>query len=114
MIFQKKPGCQESRHLFTRGKTALEHTFNYDYLELKISASGNFDLAVNALREKARRAFYAIKRKFYKIDIPIKIFDSVILPFAVVKYEVKNGVHSVTKTTRDGTSIQQRPCMLRM
>ena len=26
MIFQKKPRCQESRHPFTLGNTALEHT----------------------------------------------------------------------------------------
>ena len=32
MIFQKKPRYQESRHLFTLGNTALEHTLNYDYL----------------------------------------------------------------------------------
>ena len=62
---------------------------NYDYLGLKISTSGNFGLAVNALKEKARRAFYAIKRKFYKIiQIWCKIFDSVILPIAVYGSEV--------------------------
>ena len=50
---------------------------------MKQSASGNFDLAVNALKEKAHRALYAIKRNFHEIQIPIKIwgkiFDSVII-----------------------------------
>ena len=59
---------------------------------MKQSASGNFDLAVNALKEKAHRALYAIKRNFHEIQIPIKIwgkiFDSVIMPIALY------GVHS--------------------
>ena len=37
---------------------------------LNISATGNFHKAVNYLRDKARRAFYAIKRNI-QFDIPI-------------------------------------------
>ena len=59
---------------------------------MKQSASGNFDLAVNALKEKAHRALYAIKRNFHKIQIPIKIwrntFDSVIMPIALYGCEI--------------------------
>ena len=92
MIFQKKPRSQESKYQFKLGNAHLDHTLYYDYLGLKISASGNFGLAVNALKEKACRAFYAIRRKFYKLDIPIriwtKIFDSVIQPIALYGSEV--------------------------
>ena len=53
---------------------------------LAITASGSFSTAVNALKEKACRAFYALKRKFHNINIPItiwcKIFDSIIQPIA--------------------------------
>ena len=77
MIFQKKPRSQESRYLFTLGSTVLEHTLSYNYLGLKISAPGSFGLAVNALKEKARRAFYAIKRKFHKINITIRIWSEI-------------------------------------
>ena len=35
---------------------------------LRISDSGNFGLAVNALKQKACRVFYAIERKIYKIE----------------------------------------------
>ena len=35
-----------------------------------MNASGNFNKAVNGLRDKARRAFYAIKRNI-KLYIPI-------------------------------------------
>ena len=49
-------------------------------------------MAVNALRDKARRALYAIKKKFQNIELPIpiwcKIFDSVIQPIALYGSEV--------------------------
>ncbi len=64
-------------------------------------------MAVNALKDKARRALYAIKKKIKNIEIPLtiwcKIFDSVIQPIA------RFGVHSVIRATRDGTDIQQKP-----
>jgi hypothetical protein len=61
------------------------------YLGLNISTTGNFHKAVNYLREKARRAFYAMKRNI-KFDIPIriwlKIFESVKEPIALYGCEV--------------------------
>ncbi|CAM4712644.1 unnamed protein product [Leuciscus chuanchicus] len=87
MIFQKKPRCQEHRYQFSLGSTALDHTMQYTYLGLVITASGSFSMAVNALKDKARRALYAIKKKFQRIELPIpiwcKIFDSVIQPIAL-------------------------------
>ena len=48
-----------------------------------MNATGNFNKSVNDLRDKARRAFYAVKINI-KLDIPIKIwlqiFDTVIVP----------------------------------
>nr|WPH61295.1 reverse transcriptase [Somniosus microcephalus] len=92
MIFQKRPRCQENKYQFTLSDTTIGHTMSYTYLGLTITASGSFSIAVNALKEKARRALYAIKRKFYNIQIPIKIwlkiFDSIILPIALYGSEV--------------------------
>ncbi len=92
MVFQNKPRCQEHRYRFSLGSTALEHTMQYTYLGLIITASGNFSVAVNALKDKARRALYAIKKKFQNIEIPLtiwcKIFDSVIQPIALYGSEV--------------------------
>jgi hypothetical protein len=65
---------------------ALEQIKNNTYLGLNINATGNFHKAVNELRDKARRAIYAIKRNI-KFDIPIriwlKILESVIEPIAL-------------------------------
>ena len=70
---------------------ALEHTKNYTYLGLNISATGNLHKAVNDLRDKARRAFYAIKRNI-NFNIPIriwlKILESVLEPIALYGCEV--------------------------
>ena len=61
-------GLERETH---RDTVALKHTKKHDtYLGLNISTTGNFHKAVNDLRDKARRAFYAIKRNI-KFDIPI-------------------------------------------
>ena len=89
MIFQKRQNHQNQQ--FFLNTTALEHTKNYTYLGLNISSTGNFNKAANDLREKARRAFYAIKRNI-KLDIPIKIWlkilDSVIEPISLYGCEI--------------------------
>ena len=89
MIFQKRHSHLNQQFFLNR--TALEHTKNYTYLGLNISSTGNFNKAANDLREKARRAFYAIKRNV-KLDIPIqiwlKILDSVIEPISLYGCEI--------------------------
>ena len=56
-----------------------------------MNATGNFNKAVKDLRDKTRRAIYAIRRNI-KLDIPIKIwqkiFDAVIEPIALYGCEV--------------------------
>ena len=47
---------------------------SYTYLGITITASGSFNMAVNALKEKARRALDAIKRTFYNFQIPVNIW----------------------------------------
>ena len=70
---------------------ALEHTKKLYIHWLNISTIGNFHKAMNGLRNKARREFYAIKRNI-KFDIPIriwlKILESVIEPIALYGCEV--------------------------
>ena len=52
MVFQKRSSCQDHKYKFHLDIVALEHTKNYKYLGLNISATGNFHKAVNELREK--------------------------------------------------------------
>jgi hypothetical protein len=72
MVFQKLSSRQDHKYKFHLDTVALEHTKNYTYLDLNISAC-NLHKAVNDLRDKARRGFYAIKRNI-KCDIPIRIW----------------------------------------
>ena len=87
MVFQKRSSCKDHKYKFHLDTVALEHTKNYTYLGLNISATGNFHKNVNDLRDKIGRAFYASKRNI-KFDIPIriwqKIFESVIEPIALL------------------------------
>ena len=88
VIFQKHPRCQENKHQFTINNHVIEHSRSYTYLGITITASGSFNMAVNALKEKARGALHAIKTTFYDFQIPVKIWlkicDSVIQP--IVQY----------------------------
>jgi len=71
--------------------TKLQHTKNYTYLGLNIAYTGNLNMAVKDLRDKARRAFYAIKRtiKIYiPIEIWLKIFQFVLEPIILYGSEI--------------------------
>ena len=91
MVFQKRSSCQDHKYKFNLDTVALEHSKNYTYLDLNISATGNFHKAGNDLRDKARKAFCAIKRniKFViQIRIWLKMLESVIEPVALYGCEV--------------------------
>lgn len=92
LIFQKRTRNQDPPYRFLLGTDLIEYTNNYTYLGLNICTTGNFKKAVNDLRDKARRAFYAIKRNI-KLNIPIqiwlKILDSVIEPISLYGCEVR-------------------------
>ena len=91
LIFQKRSRPQRDNTIFTIGNNPIKETTNYTYLGLKISNTGNFNLAVNELRDKAKRAFYAIKKSI-QIELPVttwlKIFQSIIEPIALYGSEV--------------------------
>ena len=58
-------------------------------------------MAVNKLREKARRAFYVIRSNI-KMEIPIRIWH---------KMAAKYGVPSLIMNLPNGTNIQSKYCM---
>ncbi len=109
MIFQKRSRSQGTQHIFTLGTNQITHTSHYNYLGLKITSTGNFNHAVNELRDKARRAFYAIKRQC-PIEIPIriwlKIVESVIEPIALYGSEVWG---PLTNPSQDLTKWEKHP-----
>ncbi len=92
MIFQKKPRLADKKYEFTIGGTILNHVTCYNYLGLTISASGQFNTAIKDLTDKARRAFYSIRRPLFKFNPPIKlwlkIFDSIIKPILLYGSEI--------------------------
>ncbi len=92
MIFQKKPRLADKKYEFTIGGTIINHVTCYNYLGLKISASGQFNIAIKDLTDKARRAFYSIRRPLFKFNPPIKlwlkIFDSIIKPILLYGCEI--------------------------
>uniref|UniRef100_A0A9J7YWS7 ribonuclease H n=1 Tax=Cyprinus carpio carpio TaxID=630221 RepID=A0A9J7YWS7_CYPCA len=92
MVFQKKARSQGNRYQFSYGGEVLEHSSSYSNLGIEISASGGFSLAVKALNEKARRAFYAIKARFGQLKLPIrtwiKLYHAIIKPILLYGSEI--------------------------
>lgn len=92
MVFQKKDRSQGNKHQFIYRGEVLQHTASYTYLGIDLSASGSFSLAVKALSEKARRAFYAIKARFGKLNLPIKtwlkLYHAIIKPILLYGSEI--------------------------
>ena len=101
--------CQDHKYKFHLHTVALEHTKNDTYIGLNISATVKFNKAVNDLRDKARRAFYAIKRNT-KFDIPIriwqKILESVTEPIAF--YGCEDWGLITTKNSQNATNTKLR------
>ena len=58
MVFQKRSSRQDHKYKFHLDIFALEHTKNYTYFCLNISATGNFNKAVNNLREGKKGLLY--------------------------------------------------------
>ena len=111
MMFQKRSSSQDHKYKFHLDSIALEHTKNNAQHGLNISATCNFHKVVNDLRDKARRAFYAIKRNI-KFDIPImsKKYSNQLqnpLPFMFVRA----GVGLPNKNSQNGTNTKLRLCM---
>lgn len=91
MIFQKRSKTQDIQPKFTIGTQQVEYCTNYTYLGIKLNSTGHFNDAVHELRDKARRAFYAIK-KHIQTEIPtriwLKLIECVIEPIALYGSEV--------------------------
>ena len=105
IVFQKRSSCQDHKYkLYLSCPRAHK---NDTYLSLNISTTGNFHKAAKELRDNARRAFNAIKRKI-KFDMPIriwqKILESVIEPIALY--------NSPTKNSQNGTNAKLRHPLL--
>ena len=68
---------------FTYNNVDLETVANYCYLGMVLKFNGNFNLAINTLMEKARKAYFKIK-KTIGFNNPCrlleKLFDSLVTP----------------------------------
>ena len=100
MIFQRRYRSQGINPLFSIGTKYIEYRTHFSYLGLKISSTGHLNDAVNELREKARSAFYTIKKQI-EIEIPIKIWlkliECVIEPIALYHSKVPLAKQDFTK-----------------
>ena len=69
-----------------KGRT-FEIAESYQYLGLVFSNNGNFNKAINILREKGRKAVCILMRK-YNVTLGIKLFHVIILPFITYAFGV--------------------------
>lgn len=92
MIFQRKKRSNQRKYNFTVDGETLCQVTNYNYLGLTISPSGNLDSAQKDLADKARKAYYAIRRSLYQynpsVRLWLKIFNSIIKPILLYGSEI--------------------------
>lgn len=74
MIIQKKNIVQQGINIFSL-LVGLCQVTKYSYLGVTISSLGNFDLAVEDLAEKARKACYAICRT-HQFNPPVTLAEN--------------------------------------
>ena len=81
LIFNKG-GHIIKRFKFYLDDSELETVTNYCYLGIVFSSSGNFNLAMENLYEKARKALFKLKQYNLKDDVKtaFKLFNALILP----------------------------------
>ena len=91
LIFNKSGKIIKGYKFIYKGRT-IEIAESYQYLGLVFSNNGNFNKAINILREKGRKAvyLYILMRKLsnYNVTLGIKLFHVFILPILTYAFEV--------------------------
>jgi hypothetical protein len=91
LIFNNR-GVKLNNFQFTAGGKYIEVVDNYQYLGLKLKASGSMKLAVSELFDKANRAWFSISNILYQnkrlaVKKAFKLFDSLIRPILLYASE---------------------------
>jgi hypothetical protein len=81
MIFNKG-GHIIRRFRFTLNQSDIDIVTNYCYLGINFSASGNFNLAIESLHDKATKALFKLKQHNLRDNVvtAFKLFNALILP----------------------------------
>ena len=89
MVFTGNSNGKTYLNQFTYNNVDLETVANYCYLGMVLKFNGNFNLAINTLMEKARKAYFKIK-KTIDLNNPCrlleKLFDSLVTPTCILTY----------------------------
>ena len=81
-----------NKYQFTAGSNNIEVVDNYQYLGIKLKASGSLQLAVDELFDKANRAWFSISNILYQnkrlaVKKAFKLFDCLIRPILLYACE---------------------------
>ena len=84
--------------LFTVGGRELPITNRYKYLGTMLSASGSFTAAMENLSDRAKKAYFAVRKVLNKLNfepkVSLKIFDSLIKPILTYNCEIWTQLNS--------------------
>ena len=91
LIFNNR-GLKLNNYQFTAGSSNIEVVDNYQYLGIKLKASGSLQLAVDELFDKANRAWFSISNILYQnkklaVKKAFKLFDCLIRPILLYACE---------------------------
>ena len=91
MVFQKR-AKKNSNLEFHIGKETIDIVHEYTYLGTRISSTGNFNISLEHLKEKALHALFSLRKhtNFSKLkpSLACKIFETMISPILSYNSEI--------------------------
>ena len=105
VIIFNKGGHKISRFKFFLGENEVSIVNQYSYLGVIFSSCGSFTKAINALTDKAKKAFFRLRQLDPKNDVllTIKLFDMLVTP--ILSYSCEIWAPFTIKRTFDIMSI---------
>jgi len=110
MIFQKR-AKKNSDLEFHIGKQNIEIVHEYTYLGTRISSTGNFNVPLEHLKEKALHALFGLRKHTdisrLKLSLACKIFDTMIAPILSYNCEIWGAYQKQDFKTWDSSPIEK-------
>jgi hypothetical protein len=105
VIIFNEGGHHITKHNFFLGDLKVEITQSYCYLGIIFSASGNFNLALQNLHDKALKAFHHFKQFDFRnnIKMALKLFDTLVTP--ILNYGCEAWAPFAFKTLNDSNFL---------
>ena len=110
MIFQKRPKKNANLE-FHIGNETIDIVHKYSYLRNRTSSTGNFNISLEHLKEKALHTLFSLRKhtnfRKFKPSLACKTFEAVISPILLYNSEIWGGYVKHDFKAWDNTPIEK-------